>query len=170
MLRVDSRRNRLLWDTLSVAEKVPNLQPLGDGANYIKVGGTCEHYGPSDRGTSGNCQTHDHNHWGTAALVRVVQAVADSFSTTYPGYRLRVNDMSLPNGGKFEVDGSWSATADHQEHRKGTNADITLTAYNRTGGEVSLSQRQRTRLWDLISHLVGRRPLDESDRNHYHIQ
>lgn len=35
---------------------------------------------------------------------------------------LSINDMSLPKGGKFDVDGSWSGS--HAEHRLGISADI----------------------------------------------
>jgi hypothetical protein len=171
-LRVESaqpNKKQFLWDTLSFAERVTGLQQLEEGTNYRLVGGLCEHHGPSDRGTAANCQTPNNNHWGTATLVQVVQTVTDSFAAKYPGYRLRINDMSLPSGGKFETDGSWSLAADHQEHRAGTNADVALTAYNQNGTEVTLSNRQRRRLWDLISDAAGRDPLDETNRNHYHI-
>ncbi len=172
LLRVETtepNKKQFLWDTLSLAEKADNLVLLTEGVNYRLVGGTCEHHGPSDRVTAENCQAPNDNHFGTATLVRIIQAVADSFAMKYPGFRLRINDMSLPFGGKFETDGSWNPRADHQEHRAGTNADIALTAYNQNGQEVSLTQKQRTILWDLISLIVGRDALDESNRNHYHI-
>ena len=38
------------------------------------------------------------------------------------GEPLSINDMSLPKGGKFDVDGSWSGA--HGEHRIGLSADI----------------------------------------------
>ena len=106
---------------------------------------------------------------GAALIVTALQGVADSFRVAFPGFRLRINDLSLPNGGKFEIDGSWNAATDHQEHRTGGNADVALSAYNNVGHEVQLTSRQQTRLLDLITILSGREPLNESNRNHYHI-
>jgi murein endopeptidase len=161
--------NRLLWDTVSVTESVDGLEQLGGGTSYRLVGGTCEHHGPSDRDVVQTCQAPDHNHWGTAELIRIVQSVSDSFAAKYPGFRLRINDLSLPFGGKFETDGSWSTASDHQEHRSGTNADVALTAYTTTGIEDTLNSKQRRTLFELLQDLSGRRPGDERVRNHYHI-
>jgi hypothetical protein len=163
------KKRKFLKDSVTIVEIVRDLSSLGEGTNYILVGGMCEHHGPSDRGIAANCQTPNNNHWGTATLIQVVQAVTDSFATTYPGYRLRINDMSLPFGGKFEIDGSWNQTADHQQHRMGINADVNLNAYN-DGVDVSLNSRQRRRLWILIRNLAGRNAGNETNRNHYHIQ
>ena len=155
-------------DTDTVVVRVPDLVLLPEGTTYDKVGGTCRHHGPRNDTLYRNCRTPDDDHWGTSRLLRIVQAVADSFAAKYPALRLQINDMSLPLGGKFAIDGSWSATADHQEHRMGTNADVTLDAF-RNGQKVPLDSRQRRRLWDLILDLAGRRAGDETDRNHYHI-
>jgi murein endopeptidase len=170
-MRIFVRSNRhpeLLFDSVTVVERVPDFVLLPDGVSYVKVGGTCSHHGPRDDNANANCQTTDNNHWGTSRLVGIIVAVADSFAAKYPNHRLRINDMSLPNGGKFEIDGSWSVNADHQEHRSGGNADVSLDAY-KDGDRISLDSRQRRRLWDLILDLAGRRAGDETSRNHYHI-
>jgi hypothetical protein len=157
-------------DTDSVVVRVPDLRLLPAGINYRKVGGLCTHHGPSDNDTVPDiCRTPDDNHWGTSRLIQIVQAVADSLAAKYPSYELRVNDMSLPFGGKYEINGSWNANADHQEHRMGTNADVNLDVYI-NGTKGYLNSRQKRRLWVLIRDLAGRTPLDETDRNHYHIR
>src|SRR5262249_37968148 len=39
---------------------------------------------------------------------------------------LTMNDMSIINGGKFEIPGNWSATAEKQENILETNCDLFL--------------------------------------------
>ena len=40
------------------------------------------------------------------------------------GDKLRLNDMSLINGGKFDLSANWCATCPHAEHRVGINSDL----------------------------------------------
>jgi hypothetical protein len=126
LLRVDSRRNPLLWDTLSVAEKVPDLQLLGDGANYVKVGGTCEHHGPSDRLPANSaCQRPDQNHWATAATNQAIANISEAYRREFPSLpTLAINDMSLPLGGRFDINGRWVGNTRHEFHRRGLDVDI----------------------------------------------
>ncbi|MGD0339746.1 MAG: hypothetical protein ABSB78_13270 [Bacteroidota bacterium] len=165
-----SRNNRLLKDSVSVVEKVAGLQLLGDGANYVKVGGTCNHHGPRTDTLYQNCRIPDNDHFGTARLVQIIQSVADSLVIKCPNYRLLVNDMSLPLGSKFEINGSWNINTDHQEHRLGTNADVGIY---RNGYSINLaSDTTRSNiLRSIIRNVSGNFPGDERrTKNHFHIQ
>ncbi len=120
LIRANSRRNQLLWDTITVAEKVPNLQLIGPGANYELIGGTCNHHGPGGVGT---CATPDNNHWGDSTVLTNMQRIATAWNQELPNEEvIQINDISLPHGGKFDVEGSW--TGAHETHRTGRDVDI----------------------------------------------
>lgn len=68
---------------------------------------------------------HTDNHWGTSHTKITMQLVArDSFETF--GATLGINDMSLPQGGLFDIAGDWRP--DHNWHRVGTSVDVDRTA------------------------------------------
>ena len=118
-LRVDSRLNRLLWDTVGVDERIPFLQLLGAG-NYNLIGGTCNHHGP---GAGGECSIPDNNHWADSSVIANLQRIATSWQSKFPTEQvLNINDMSLRFGGEFDVYGNWASP--HQSHRKGDDVDI----------------------------------------------
>ena len=117
------------FDTLSLMTRVPALQRLSDGATYVKVGGRCAHHGPSTSEPSA-CRTPDNNHWGTQRMLDSLQAGMRKFydwsgSRKGGGHhiQLHVNDMSLPLGGTFDIDGNW-ALNHHLYHRLGLSVDI----------------------------------------------
>jgi hypothetical protein len=160
------------WDTLTMATRVPGLALLPDRTNYVKVGGTCEHHGPRDDSSLPNCRTPDNNHWGTALLIQYLTVIADSFSTHYPGHRLRINDMSLPLGGGFDIHGRWdqdiaSGTCLHCGHRIGSNGDISYDVLNPQGTRVRMTNPQLLRLERFINAVSGA-PVVHSD--HFHVQ
>jgi len=89
---------------------VPGLSLLGAG-NYYTLTGTT--------------QVHPVNHYGTNTAVTNLPLIASDYRSAYPtAANLPYNDISLINGGKFEIPGNWNAAADHQEHRMGINCDI----------------------------------------------
>jgi hypothetical protein len=172
-------------DTVNLTVAVPGLELLPDGQNYVKVGGTCDHHGPSDRSLAEvpeNCQTPDHTHWGTANLISSLRAIADSFAVAYPGYRLRINDVSLDSGGGFDIGGHWEADivdqfpestdtcnlVGHCSHRIGRNADIGTVVLNPVGTQAALGRSQLKVLEDIITEIIGRKPGTEG--NHYHVR
>jgi len=124
------------WDTVSLVTRVPELQLLALGTKYEKVGGTCQHHGPRDDTLYQNCRTPDNNHWGTGRLSAAIQRIAVAYDSLHPGIRLRINDMSLPYGGLFDVNGNWRP--DHSEHRIGINADIGYEGLNNQNQRVSI--------------------------------
>ena len=154
------------FDTLSLITRVPGLGLLPDRATYIKIGGRCEHHGPRDDSDYPNCRTPDNNHWGTGRLVEGIQSIADAYDSLHPGVRLRINDMSLPHGGLFDINGNWLPS--HHEHRIGINADISLKCRNSSNNLVNLNERHFRRLaWDK----TGLEPLRHypPDAPHFHM-
>jgi hypothetical protein len=127
-----SEENILLKDSLMLEERVSNLVLLPDNTNYDKVGGRCEHHGPTDVDRlCENYLTPDHNHWGTNTTVVGIQNIAARWLQDNSNLRLDINDISLPFGGRFDVFGSWAGS--HFSHREGDNVDIrssTITTSN----------------------------------------
>lgn len=82
----------------------------GDGS-YVRVGGTNPH-------------PEDFNDWGVPGLISgVTRTAADYHRAT--GDVVRVNDMSLFFGGRFDLDANFpEGRASHQEHRFGTEIDF----------------------------------------------
>jgi hypothetical protein len=100
--------------------RVPGLASLGTGANHRLIGDN---------------DFHPNNHFGTAAPLANLPLIADDYKSTYYGTgaipfddKIAFNDLSLINGGKFEVPGNWSqANTNHAEHRIGINCDVRYT-------------------------------------------
>ena len=168
-------------DTLLV--EVPDLELLGNGINYIKIGGTCNHHGPRNDNLFPNCRTPDNNHYGIENLRDDVVAIADSFAVEFPNHLIQINDMSLPNGGGFDISGDWDADFDltvagntriceqagngHCGHRLGENADIGFRIIDPQGQDILTTPEQRRGLLEIITRISGD-PFEHND--HYHIQ
>lgn len=92
--------------------RVPRLESLPDGAAaYIKY-----------RNPENPVKHRDADaFYGLPVANSALTQMASLFKEVV-GAPLSINDMSLPKGGKFDVDGSWSG--DHREHRIGLSADI----------------------------------------------
>ncbi len=124
-LRVETtqpNKKQFLWDTLSIAEKVSELQLLNDGADYDLIGGKAEHHGPPT-------YADNHNHFSTADVRTNIQRIATAYHQQFPNeVVLQINDMSLPYGGRFDFRGQWAGNSDHQYHRQGTDVDIRSTS------------------------------------------
>lgn len=104
----------------NVRIEVTGLSELTGGANYNLVGTTTSHPSPG-------------NHYGTGAANLSLRAIADAVQAEWystveqipDGEKIRYNDMSLPQGGKFDIDHDWSeASRRHGEHRVGINCDV----------------------------------------------
>jgi len=181
---LESIQNSLLKrDSIKIVEKIPDLNPLELGNDYLLVGGTDEH-------------TNDHNHYGTNTVIQNIQNIATDWHATFPNeIVLQINDISLPYGGKFDVNGNWDGA--HQTHREGNDIDIRteLHYYNEDGqlvhrqGIVVRNPRQdpfntETQNLNPNSHLTGNRRFEaiciehngdaslhsqNSKYEHYHI-
>jgi len=80
----------------------------------------------------GQTGTHEDNHWGTANTVGNIQLVAQDILNLY-GAPLGINDMSLRQGGLFDICATWNPSdrcppraplGGHILHRTGTSVDI----------------------------------------------
>jgi len=100
------------------------------GINAL-VGGTCNHHGLSDnKKLSLSCTQPNNNHYLTQASLNKLIKLQQAYAKNYPNRGgLRINDASLPYGGKFEAYNSnlWTlavASAGHKTHRRGLDVDI----------------------------------------------
>jgi murein endopeptidase len=57
-----------------------------------------------------------------------MQVIAREYNRMLPGIRLGINDMSLPQGGVFDIAGAWSEP--HCSHKHGLDADIEQARFN----------------------------------------
>lgn len=128
VLSVPGGDNTPVFDTVI---KVPGLQELPSYDNYHKIGSNTK---------------HPFNHYGKPETITGLQQIANDYKAEYypngfppnpPGmnpadnlgpndwYKIHYNDMSLPNGGKFDIDKDvdWKANGSHDEHRVGINCD-----------------------------------------------
>ncbi len=106
-------KKHLLWDTISVIEKVANLIRFHGPGNYSLTGATTTH-------------TDNHYFYNQSAIDDLIEA-ADAFfeqewNTTGT---MRLNDMSLEWGGIFDIKtGSKAWSPPHNAHRNGKSVDI----------------------------------------------
>jgi hypothetical protein len=63
---------------------------------------------------------------GTRKAITGTAAIAQGYLKKN-GVGLRINDISLPGGGKFDIHGAYNEADDHQAHRRGQDVDIGLT-------------------------------------------
>jgi hypothetical protein len=95
-------------DTDTVVVRVPDLVLLPEGDTYEKVGGTCQHHGPSDRGIDVECVTPDNNHFAARVVRDSLPLLASAWVDSLQQEDLIINDISLPNGGLFQETGDQS--------------------------------------------------------------
>lgn len=89
------------------------LQPMPvKGKNYILYNSTTA------------ASFHPWSHYGTKELVDALTAASDAYRAACPKAKVvYINDMSLPWGGKFDLNLKWKSGS-HEEHQTGLNADI----------------------------------------------
>ncbi|HID37524.1 MAG TPA: hypothetical protein EYP39_09175 [Ghiorsea sp.] len=115
----------------TISSQVFPLSFLAVPPPHEAIGGTNKHFGPNRKGFT---TSPDNNHWVTLKTNNTMSYLMNLYSIKY-GAGLYVNDASLPFGGKFDVNGSWSGS--HGLHRRGIDLDIRLydtanTATNET--------------------------------------
>ncbi len=100
---------------VDVTVKVLGLSLLPVNYNYIKIDGTEDHPVPAD-------YNEDHNHWGTRNIDKAILNLSLAWYNKFSNIPvLSINDMSLPFGGKFDINGMWDG--DHKTHRIGNCVD-----------------------------------------------
>ena len=108
-----------------VALSVPDLELLPESAYYVKIGGRCNHYGPRDDNAHQGCRTPDNNHWGALLTLQAIDSIAAEYHRIFPdNLLLAINDISLPMGGRFDINGLWVGNRKHQYHRFGRDVDV----------------------------------------------
>ncbi|HEV2173100.1 MAG TPA: hypothetical protein VGR71_06015, partial [Nitrospira sp.] len=141
----------------------------------IGVQGLVELENDGNIDTIGVTTTHPSNHWGTGAMVSSIRALADALRPIadsiaalpppaspeeFPRH-LRVNDMSLPEGGLFDFKYSWANP--HLTHRSGTDADVDV----RRGAEWNFYYKTVYRIWvEQMGHWLAN---ERNSANHVHL-
>ena len=145
----------------TVVVRVPRLVLLPQGTNYTKVGGTCNHHGSSDQLASNSpCQTPDNNHHVSREVIDSLVAIANAWNQAFPTQnRLMINDIGLPNGGAFDINGNWErdiapGSVGHETHRLGRSVDI-RTAFRNVRSGVNIRNRSGTVTRDERGRVIG---------------
>ena len=110
---------------------------------------------------TGGTTLHQDNHNGVTNFnIRLAQ-LARLWAKYESKRTLYFNDMSLPLGGKFSIDGTYEVRAKHTEHRVGENIDI----------NTNLTRLQKRDL-DLEDYVIraSLTVYDEKAENHYHLR
>jgi hypothetical protein len=132
-VRARSLSNALLKDSVSVLERVRDLTllPTND-AVYEKIGGTPHHLGPPG-------SPADNNHWGDWRITSWLPEIAQAYlNELEPDNVIKYNDISLPLGGGFDVNGGWEAdiaagASGHETHRVGRSVDVRTNPFHGDG-------------------------------------
>ena len=151
-------RGRSDRDTSSatILLRFDGLQELTEGDHYVLIGA----YGEEDVTSE-----HYKNHYGTINLVSRLQAVADTIYAR-KGYKLRINDVSLANGGPFDLNNDWETP--HQTHRNGISVDIRNSLTDGTSA-VTLTRRQLVRWLGYSGLEEGADFRVRKEAGHYHV-
>jgi hypothetical protein len=100
---------------LGSAPADPCTADSGNGPGYVLTG---------ENGNPGVTSDHYQNHYGLPLLLANVKNLALSFNLT-TGQTLGINDMSLSEGGKFDILNNWYKTRTaHVLHRNGNSVDV----------------------------------------------
>lgn len=164
-------------DSKRVTVRVPGLVLLPDNNLYEKIGGTPNHHGPRLDVSNEPYLTPDDNHWVDENVVIPLVNLALLYSIQYPDAPvIRYNDISLPNGGLFDINGNW--TSPHSLHQIGQNVDIRTSPPRSDGIPLALKRRIEEILVDLYpyttveehgSKYISRETGNEVDSRHFHI-
>ena len=134
----------VLSATAAIAVRVLGLQDLGPGANYNLIGAV-----PG---------IHTDNHYGTPAFNSKLVTVANIYAAAFPSFKLDLNDMSLVQGGLFDLNANWMPS--HRTHRFGVNLDLR---------SKTIPQSQRNTLKQIITNAGIRKTLEEKNPPHWHL-
>jgi hypothetical protein len=104
-------------DSANLTVRVPDLYLLPESEYYVKYGSPYYaqfHHTPP-------AYSDDHTHWGKEELINAIYTIAWNY-VLRGGEIIYINDMSLPYGGLFDIQGNWRPP--HKTHRTGRNADV----------------------------------------------
>lgn len=94
---------------------ISDLVPLSaSGTTYVLIGGE-----------KGKHTHYSGTHYGTVETIAAIRNLADRWRATHPNsYKLAINDISLPWGGSFDLQGDWNHNSSHFNHSFGISVDI----------------------------------------------
>lgn len=124
---------------------------------------------------TGETQWHPENHFGKISLIDAIVRLSNWYAGTYPGYKLAINDMSLPDGGLLDicVDPRYHSNLEacplaagsvwkpsHKAHRCGLDVDVDPVA---RAHQLVFKQRIKTdtKTWPWTTDHGG---------NHWHLR
>ena len=111
---------------------------------------------------------HTDNHYGTLDMNAVVSLVAEAYAANFPSHKLCFNDMSLIQGGLFDVVAPWQTP--HASHRFGLDLDISkISNPARNRPECTVPRAHRPWLTSLVRSWGLRLPEGEGTE-HLHIR
>lgn len=150
---VDSNGKITSSASIPVDIKVDGLSPLISTSNVLSCGGTTKH-------SAGN------NNYGTSDTLNAVYAAITNYANKYHALYLAsdiclaVIDMSLPDGGLFDIKGNWGPK--HYTHKEGKSADfssyykdscdnsVEVTFYNQDGTVYETTNTIDSKLLDNV--------------------
>jgi hypothetical protein len=165
---MESNGNRINVVACRVDVKTEGFRRLGSGSHYTLTGGTTTHLGPSpsDSIDNPNYWPIDMNHWGVSGFVDFLPGMADYFYSQYNDV-LSYNDMSLPFGGRFDINADGAAP--HSEHQEGINCDLGRNNLN-ASKENLLSTYWHSEIKLYYQNDINKPTFYLEDANHIHLR
>jgi len=158
-------------DAKQVNVRVPGLVPLPNSPIYEKIGGTVAHHGPP------LFTSEDDNHQVNESVGAILVSFAAIYSENFPNFpKVRYNDISLPNGGLFDIDGNWAPS--HKLHRIGQNVDVRTSPPREDGILLENIEEIRDMILDIDpnatvdehgSIFISKKTGNRIDSRHFHI-
>ncbi|MDA8242965.1 MAG: hypothetical protein M0025_02465 [Elusimicrobia bacterium] len=117
--------------------KVPNLVKMATGTSYILYNSVLA------------AQYHPESHWGQKSFIDELTTIANDYHAAFPKAKpIRINDISLPWGGRFDLKLGWGVDShgqqsqeSHTGHRLGVEGDIS---------KISVPKANREKLLEII--------------------
>jgi hypothetical protein len=119
----------------------------GQGGNpcfmirHVNIGFELEPLAPQDdtfyKVVRGDTNRHPDGTSGTPRTLATLKLIAAYYSNFIPPLRLSVNDISLPEGGLFDIKQASEWNIPHQTHRKGTDVDLNQAPVDANGNPTT---------------------------------
>ncbi len=150
----------------------PGLEP---SLLYTKTGGTYDHPGPClpqfaspweecDPNTdyTEGYPNIDINHYGNPLFMDKIVAITQEFKAVFPSETVLLNDMSLPLGGVFDINGDWEPP--HLDHQEGEAVDYNLLYFPLGFNSTSVEAER-------LARFIKKKHLNiHVEGDHWHIQ
>jgi hypothetical protein len=136
-------------------------------AIVVKVSGLASFASsPTDYRLVGSKPAHSENHFGTPFMNTALISIAKEYAAEFPGYIVSYNDMSLVEGGVFDLNGNWTPPhCGHSSMGGGTNnVDLDLVD---SSGTALIPRASWARLEQIIIQNGGLVCVRHS--NHWHL-